>query len=368
MPPFTAETFNAERLDIFYRNTLARYGNVIFTGGGELIRALATLFRLSGDTRCSQRIYLCEMGETEIMCRLYDRLPADNTVLVILSRKFDEMELLALSLAYSAWPQVFLAPTHGPLAEGARLLRIPFFPVDLAFNRFWYNSELFHLPLTTLGHEPEAISEGFIQGYRECIDGSRTVAGILRTMEKQGCWRVFFLSRNPFFRLIVEILTPLLEESSTGEKCRLYYRVLSPDTLKEHYLDELCRNPAETLCLWLDEGQRPAGPQISFPEILRENSYLDSRFFALQGKPFSGLACAESESLRAFLVEKRMTVVALSGFREDDESLGGLLAFFQLLACFNAWLRGVDLFNDPSRVEADGKAWDHFFWNIGVPG
>ncbi len=360
-PPLSNNVINIERLTTFFHTVLEEKSNIVFLADEEVTSLLRGLAATSGKQVPERKVFFCSLGDITQLSELYQSLHADDVILVILSGTFNQSELLAAALSLPHWRKVFAGPIHGPLAEGARFLQFSFIPVEIAFARFWQQSELVYLPLLALGEEPALLEEGFHIGYRFAPLPALSLAYRLWRAEKSGVNQVIFLSVRECFLYGIGSILPLLDESGYGSKNPLNYKILSPSAFKNYSVEEQMQWKKDTV-FFLIEGWEEEEKElfINIPEQLKNNNYLDEQYFSLTGSSLSLLGLAQEEALDAYLKKEDSPQVRLHLQGERLENLGGIMAFLHTMSCYNAWLRETDIMNDPPRVEIDALTWD--FW------
>jgi len=360
-PPLTDGEINVERLDTFFLSTLEHVNNIVFLADDEVIALLCGLASatLGGSTR--KAIFMCSTTDGTQLAELYGSLHPKDAILVVLSGVFNQPELLAAAMALPRWKKVFVGPMHGPLAEGARLLQFPFIPVEIQYARFWQRSELVYLPLLAMGENPALLDEGFHKGYHYAPPLALSVAFRLWRAGRRGTHHVNLLSVMDCLRWGMDSVLPLLEESGFDAESSLNFRVLTPAAFKDYSMEREMQGKKDTVYL-LVGGSKEAERElhVAFPKTLEDNTYLDKRYFSLNGSSLSCLCYAVEKALIAYFKKKNCPLLHLLLQGERLVLLGETIAFFHTLSCYNAWLRETDIMNDPPRVEIDTLTWDEW--------
>ncbi|MEN3187994.1 MAG: hypothetical protein ABDK94_04305 [Atribacterota bacterium] len=346
VPPFRDMVVNLEQLASFHRAVLRLSRNVVFLGSSEIILFLQNFFReyvLSGNG--DQFFYFCSDSDLVLLEKLITSLPPAETLGVILSRRVEEFKFLTLSFVFP-WKRVFLGSAHGILAEAARIIFYPFFPVEDGYHYFWHRGALLYLPLLCLGIRVEELEQGLIAGY-PLLQEEAMLMSLLLLRNEVGWKEVCFLVDNQFLLTLLQSFLPLLEKSCRGEKS-MGFKVR--DSL---FFWDTCRDwsfwkedSASTLFVVIrSEGDKQCLP-FRFPPQLQEEFFFEE-WALLNRVSFCRLHQAENLALLSLLQGAGISWLELVYHQSGLEMVGQMVAFFHQWACYNAWLRGLDLLSDP---------------------
>ncbi|MGC8777945.1 MAG: hypothetical protein ACP5Q4_04635, partial [Candidatus Caldatribacteriaceae bacterium] len=353
VPPFWDSAVSLEQLSSFYRAVLRLAKHIVFLGNSEIIFFLQSLFReyvpgLGGE----HSFYFCGDSDMALLERLVGNLPPEETVGVILPRRVEEFKLLTLSFVFP-WRKVFLGSAHGIVAEVARELFLPFYPVEEGYHHFWHRGTLLYLPLLCGGIAIEELERGFQEGYPRFQEEALCLS-LLLIKGKPGGWReVCFLVDSQFLFVLFQSFLPLFEKSCGGEtkirftvKDFLSFRDISQDVLSSK------KRIASTLFVVVRSGKRGQNLLFQRPSLLGKEFFFEE-WHLLDRVSFHHFHRAECLALLSILRGEEASVVELRYLDADIGVAGQIMAFLHQWVCYSAWLRGLDLLSDPpiSRFE-----------------
>ena len=357
--PFVSWTMNTDRLNSFCRNILDPWEQIVWIGNDDLIPLLEFFRTESLFVNQSQVFRFCPSSHQEYLLRIRQTCDPSRTVYVVLGRTLDEFDLIKLVMALNREKKVFVGPAIGVMSEYARFLMIPFYPIETNSYRFWLHSELFYLPLNAMELSIENLIQGCDEGFSTLADLASATAHMVYNMQLKGIQSIYFIADSyPVFSLL-KALRPLIEESGNGSSNCLKTKILTIESLKENYLEQVLSSDKRDLFFILNQtasGHRLETP-ITLPDILRENSYLGKELSVLDNQSFSRYNQANIDALQYQIKKNGSSFINLQYPESDLFSLGLITAFFYYFSCFSSWLRGYDVLNDPPYAEFDRLIW-----------
>lgn len=346
-PPFWDGTVDLAQISSFYRAVLRLFKNIVFLGTGEVILVLQNLFReyspgFGGD----QAFYFCSDFDMALLERLVKVFPLEETVGVILARRVEEFKLLTLSFAFP-WKKVLLGSTHGIMAEVARELFLPFYPVEDGYHYFWHRSVLLYLPLFCFGVPLEDLDRGFQEGY-PLFQKEAMILSLLLAREKEKGWKeVCFLVDNQFLFSLFQSFLPLLEKSCQGVT-GVDFGVRDLFSFWDTHRDSPSwrEKATSTLFVVIRSGEAKQGLLFQRPHFLQRKLFFEE-WNLLDRASFGQFHHAECLALLSVLREAEASFVEIQYLDTGPETVGQIVAFLHQWVCYNAWLRGLDLLGDP---------------------
>ncbi|MEI6157960.1 MAG: hypothetical protein WCP87_06300, partial [Atribacterota bacterium] len=160
------------------------------------------------------------------------------------------------------------------------------------------------------------------------------------------------------FNSLVESFFPLLEEGWQSSQQFLDARVFSFPTLKNNYSERFSRSDEKSVFILIHRSPGITDRIISIPPELEKNAYLGPEFFSFQNQSYHSLSETGFRGLTFFLQKKGIPSLTLHYPEHSLFSLGLLMSFFYLFICYNAWLRGNDVLNDPPLTGLDASIWE----------
>lgn len=346
VPPFREGVVNLEQMASFYRAVLRLSKNVVFLGSNEVILLLQDFFReYALNMNGGQSFYFCSDSDLALLERLIASLPPEETVGVILPRRIEEFKFLTLSFVFP-WKKVFLGSTHGIVAEAARTLFYPFFPIEDGYHYFWHRGALLYLPLLCLGVGVEELERGFVEGY-PLLQEEAMLMSLLLVRNEAGWKEVCFLVDNQFLLSLFQSFLSLLEKSCRG-KGNMSFKARDFLSFWDTYEDwSFCKDAlGSTLFVVVRGGGNRQGLLFQRPTPLQKELSFEE-WNLLDRASFYRFHRAEGSALLSLFQEEGVSWIELCYHRTDLEMVGQMVALFHQWVCYNAWLRGLDLLSDP---------------------
>ncbi len=307
---------------------------------------LETLYRgYAWNLEKRRSYYFCSDTDVYQLTWLSRHLVPQETICVILPRKIEEFQLLTITFSLP-WKAVLLGSTHGVVAEVARNAFLSFFPMEEGYYHFWHRGELAYLPLLSWGVNVQEFDRGLNRGYHLLQEEAIALALLLgreQTMFKEIC----FVVDNHFFLSLLTAFLSLLEKSCQGENAPLF-------TVKDFFAlrDIYCESPLgeekihSTLFVLFHNEGKSSGLHFHFPPELKRDLFFEE-WQLLKRSCIDRFVEAEISTLHSFLRGEHVSSVDVSLQDTDIATIGQLIALFHQWACYNGWLRGLDLLSDP---------------------
>lgn len=347
LPPFVAHEQDLLPLQSFFRATLGTPRHVVVVAQGDILTTLEAFSCLppSGEAR-DKRVFLCASGDSFILERIGYEFPQEGTVFLFLARRPEELWGLLAFFALQDRKKVLVGEPHGAFAECARECFVPFLPVEIPCFSFWHRSAFLYLPLMLSGFSPEEMDKGFRKGY-VALHEAALRAALLISQELAEKTRVYIVTGTLFMRKVTAAFLPLLELCFGKGKC---FRTVSSEDLWQEK-EEL----SHSLVIFLQENAGKA-PPLKIPQVFFSPSGLFAERAFLRRSSCAEVRAAGMEVLQSLLRSMRERFLLIELPDHSLFSLGQYLAFLQCLACYGAWLQGVDVFSDPPLVQFEHAA------------
>lgn len=347
VPPFRERTVHCEGLQSFYRAVLSLAKNIIFLGSNEIILFAQNLAREYILSPYKDRsFYFCSYSDISLLERLTEVLPPEDTTGVILPRRVEEFKLLTLSFSLP-WKRVFLGSPHGIVAQAARELFLPFCPLEEGYHYFWHRGTLLYLPLITLGGRVDELERGFASGYPLLEEDAVAMSLLVRKGIEKGWRRVCFLVDTQFFFSFFQSFLPLLERSCQGE-ATVEFTVEDWFSFWDVHRDlpSWEEKLASTLFVIIRGEEQRQRLFFQYPSSLKKIFDFEE-WDLLHRLPFGRFHEAEYLAFLSLFRERCASFLEISYRIAGIEMVGQMVAFLHQWACYNAWLRGLDLLSDP---------------------
>lgn len=338
LPPFVAQRIDLLPLESFYRAVLGIPRHVVIVTQGDILVTLEAFL-----TACpfgEKRVFLCTSTDGALLGQLCDVLPQEDTVFLFLARRPEEFWGLFAFFALQYRKRILIGEPHGAFAECARECFVPFLPVDIPCFSFWQRSVFLYLPLSVCGVSPDEIERGFREGYASLRDIALRAAFVLSQVLEKGS-RIYCVADALLLRKVTASFAPLLEEC-LGRKGVL--RIVGSGDLFSEGEEML-----HSLVLFVQGGTRQK-LQVKIPQTLFSSSGLFAQKEFLRRCSLADVRSAEAEVLQSLLRRMEANFLIVNVPDLSPFFVGQYMAFLQCLACYCAWLRGMDIFSEPPLV------------------
>lgn len=339
LPPFMTQEINPSPLQNFCRMAFGAFQYVVVVTQGDILATLEAFFlcRFSPE----KRVFLCASSNDTLLAQLSSELPREETVFLFLARRPEEFWGLLSFFALRDWKRILVGEPHGAFAECARECFVPFLPVDIPCFSFWHRSAFLYLPLMFWGIDPEEMEQGFQEGYVDLREQALRVAlFISQGLEERT--KVYIVADTPLLEKVTVSFVPLLE-GCFGK--RGIFRATNGESLWREG-EELLHSTVVSV-----RGNHSSELRVRIPQAFFSGSGLFSRRSFLRQCSFAGVREAAFHFLKSFLQQAKENLVDVELPGITPFSLGQYMAFLQCLACYGAWLEGVDIFSDPPLVQ-----------------
>jgi len=359
VPPFVGRIINTDRMNSFCRVMLDSWEKIIWIGKDDIIQLVQLLGKESITLQREREFFFCPSSDPEYLNKIRQTLDPTQSIYIVLSRKLDEPDLIKLVMTLNQEKKVFVGPAIGAMSEYARLLFVPFYPIETDSYRFWHHSELLYLPLTAMDIFIQDLIQGCEEGFSTLIDLVASVTRTLLNLQLNGIQRIYFIADTFPVLSLLESLLPLWEESWNGSENFFETKILTFESLKGNYLERVLTSDEKTLffIINLNGSHNHLGSVITLPDALQESTYLGRELSVLNNQPYSVFNQASLRALKYQIKKNSSSYIDLQYPDNDLYSLGLMTAFFYYFTCYGAWLRGYDILNDPPFAEFDRLIW-----------
>lgn len=339
LPPFVAQKIDLLPLESFYRAVLGIPRHVVIVTQGDILAILEAFFAVCPFSE--KRTLLCASTDGVLLGQLCDVLPQEDTVFLFLARRPEEFWGLFAFFALQNRKRILVGEPHGAFAECARECFVPFLPVDIPCFSFWQRSTFLYLPLIVCGISPDEVERGFREGYASLRDVALRAALVFSQVLEKGN-RIYFVADTLLLRKVTASFIPLLEEC-LGKKGLL--RIAGSGDLFSEGEEVL-----HSLVLFI-QGDTRQKLQVRIPHTLFSSSGLFAQKEFLRRCSLADVRSAGTEVLQSLLRRMGASFLVVDVPDLSPFFVGQYMAFLQCLACYCAWLQGIDVFSEPPLVQ-----------------
>lgn len=333
----------------FYRAVLGGKKNLVFLSSPEIISSLRNFLGKEASPG-EQFVGFVDSSGLDLLLYWKENLPPKDTVLVVLARPLEELQLLLLAFSFPQWEKVLIGSNYGILAQTARLLFLPFLPTEIYHHYFWQRSAFLYLPLISLHLPVEEMEEGFKNS-----DYLRKEAAILslffKEIEEKGIGRVNFLVDNSFILSVLQCFISLLEYSC-GEKGKIEFRAFNFSMMRENQLFL-----SDNSIFVLVKGKKVNKIKFSLPTTLKKIDLFSQEKLIPASGSWEKIREIEYQVVENKLKEEEKIFLEWEYYSPDLRTAGEIMTLMRYLVSYNAWLRGLDLWSDPPVVDFDSQMW-----------
>ncbi len=340
-----------EQFFSFYRAVLREKKNLIFLSSPAVISSLQNFLMGEATTREEQFIGFVDSSRPDLLLYWGEKLPPQDTTLVVLARPLEELQLLLLAFSFPQWRKVLVGNNYGILAQSARVLFLPFLPTEIYHHYFWQRSALFYLPLISLRLPVEELEEGFKNSdylQREAA----AVSIFIQDVEKKGIRRIIFLVDNSFILSILQEFLPLLEYSCRGGGGNMEFCAFNFSIMRDGQLFW----PDDSVFI-LVESRKTDKIKFTLPPALKKIDLFSGEGIIPASGSWKKIKEIEYQVVENWLQNEGKGFLKWEYYLPDLQTVGELMTFVRYLVSYNAWLHGLDLWSDPPVVEFDNQIW-----------
>jgi len=370
--PFLATPFMGgllEDLAELEAGFLKRFTHMLLLGiGGSALgaRALQKAFAPGQDLpgHTGKSLWIMDNVDAAVLTAHLERLPADKTLVYVVSKSGDTIETIGQYFLVKAWLKAALPGTwkdhlllntdenKGYLREEATAFGVRTLPVpDNLGGRYSAISAVGLVPAAFLGIDWRALVRGFMSVAAPLVDPKLDAAKLAAhpsfefavwgkaLMDAGYCELITFFyipAWSSFADWFAQLWAESLGKDGMGSQPIPAVGATDQHSVNQMFLD----GPRNKACLFVERAQGPAG--LPFPKDM------PPIFDYLQGKHFGELLPAEALGTRMALCQNQVPLVCLRLGTDDAHAAGKMMALLGAATLLTGWLMGINPVDQPA--------------------
>ncbi|MFC1632778.1 hypothetical protein ACFL1U_01380 [Patescibacteria group bacterium] len=334
--------------------------NIIVVGRGGSITSYKAIYEALGWHQSKHKVFICNTSDPNYLEHLMRFAPADNSVVVTISKSGTNVEQLENTLFFSRHKYKIAAITgpNGALREIADRLKWKTFMHPDIGGRFIGGTEAALLPTALLEIDIDKLHAGFKSMHAKCAPSvpleknpALQVAAAFYQLEKKGFSEIFFPIYSHELAGISELIVQLFHESVSKEGGgQTMYGAEGPQS--QHHTNQRFFGGGKNVVGWFIRPETFFHDHATYiPEEIGDIPLRDGTLADLDDIPLSKVMEYEYRGTYEDAINIGIPVITTSITKLDEENVGELMGFLQYAAVYSGWMRGVNPFDQP-QVEA----------------
>lgn len=349
---------NLKNIEAFWRENKDRYRELVIVGMGGSSLGARALFQIFEDPRSQKRVHFCDNVDPHEFWRLQKRFEDLGQVLwVLVSKSGSTIETLVtadLLLQEEKKSKkkhsfcVISEPVENPLTLWANQNNVPQFPIPKDVGgRYSVLGSVGLFPLVFLGMSGQKYLSGASRALKENILVPEVMAQFLMSFDRQE-WISSFWYYSSFMRHFGGWIQQLWAESlakKTNKQGQSAPRVSIPTVAigssDQHSILQQAMEGArdQFMVFHRFEALETVGERLESPQ------FKGMDFFA--GHSLGQLLAAQAQGTQRSLADQGVSTLTLSISQLDEEAVGYLFMFWQLVVAGLGEVLQVDAFDQP---------------------
>ncbi len=329
--------------------------NIVIIGhGGSITSFLALAGSLVEQVEQSgKRVHFIETIDPDYLARVKAIAKPDNSVVVAVSKSGETVTQIEAVLQFTDYPMVLVTSDSGALYELGKHLKAAMVLHPVIGGRFTAFTEVALLPAMMCGLDAQQFMES---GQKVLVNygadnNAWRAASIMYQLEQKGIVDVLLPFYNAGLFCVSNLVVQLCHESfGKGGQGQTYFAHEGPEV--EHHTLQRFIGGKKDIAGWFHSVQKTLQSMTTHvPDDVKTISIQSGTLGDLDGIELGTALQYECEATLEDAQANGIAVLHTSLTDRSEQSIGELIAFWQLFAVYSAVLRGVDPFNQP-QVEA----------------
>ena len=337
------------------------YRNIIVVGNGGAINSFRGFYSCLAKDKINRRVEILNTVEPDKIKELQQTLPREKTLLIVISKSGTNPTALELLFAFWNYPKVIVCTEGlGALYQIVKREKLDYlkYPSHQEYpyldDRHTGISASGLVPAALVGINVEEIYAGAKEMYRRCSPAvpiqenpALQLAATFYLLEKKNFEQIFAPIYSTklygFLPLIIQMLHETICKEGQGQTI---FGDLAPES-QHHTNQRFFGGKSNVLGFFITAGQEDQHSKVEIPVELTDIGLRGSILNDLNEVPYAKLLDFEFEGTFQDAVEKKIPVIQLELKEISSSSIGQFLAFFQYVAIYSAYLRGVNPLGQP---------------------
>lgn len=322
--------------------------NVLIIGhGGSITSFYGIYYALEEFT--NKNAYFLSTVDPDYINELKAFLNPENTLVVAISKSGETVTQLEALMQFIEFPLLFITGSMGPLAEicskvnGTLVLHPPI------GGRFTGLTEVALLPAILVGLNGQEIYQAGKHLYADFQkeNSASHIASIVYELEQQGYVDVFMPIYDshlfPFANLFVQLCHESFGKDGKGQT---FFAHHAPES--QHHTNQRLFGGRKNMLSWFISSEKPMRDTVTVvPTELQSISLHTKTFGVLDKIPLSIALQAELVGTLEDAKLQNIPIITQVIPQRNEQSIGELVAFWQMFAVYSALLRQVNPFDQP---------------------
>lgn len=335
---------------------LGKFENVVVIGNGGSI----TSFVAYCQALCSEKnAYIINSPDPALIRKVKRVCPSDKTIVVAVSKSGNTLGVIEALMAFTAYPIIVVTEAEeGVLRQIARDMKWQIVEHPNISGRYSGMTSAALFPALLSGIDIEAIVRGAKTGYG-LKKQAYSLAKYYFELEKKGFNEVYVSSYGWLLEGFRTLIVQLMHESVCKDgQGQTFYFSEGPES--QHHTNQRFfggkKNVIGTFITvekWSDlPADRHGDKKIEVPQKIADLDLKGLKLEELNKISYQEALLAEYHGTKTEADRLEIPNVTIELPEVTNETVGELLAFWQLVAFYSAILRGVDPFNEPAVVNS----------------
>ncbi len=335
-----------------------KYENLIIIGNGGSINSFLSFEGMLGTNK---KVFVLDTVEPDVLNNLIRLYPKTNTLIMSISKSGETISVIENTLYFVNLGYQGIAITNknqGSLSQIAKKLFWPIIHHPEISGRYTGHTSSGFAPAYFAGLPIEKINQGVIDFFNSSAiktskpDLALILSLLLFQAEKQGFIEIFLSVYSNFLGAFIRLIDQLFHESfAKDDKGMSVIAGIGPET-QHHSIQRYFGGPKNMVGLFTILEKQNQDLKINISNNLKDISYKNKTLDIFNNLFLSRSLFLEAQGTIQDSINSHLPTIVMSIKDRNPETVGELLAFFQLVAYYSSKLRGVDPFNQPEVEES----------------
>ncbi len=345
--------------------TATQFGNLehfIIAGRGGSITGFQALWNALGRFTTTKDVHILNTTDPERILYLKNRCPLYTTLLIVISKSGTTVDLIEDFFSFSEYKKLIITEMgEGTLQQLAKKLDLPVVQHPNIGGRFSANTECALCPASILYIPVDQIHTGFTHIYDQCHPNKTwqenpalQLALSLYLLEQKGYSEVYIPIYGEELYGFQEYIVQLMHETVCKQgQGQTFYTAMAPEA--EHHTNQrFLGGKKNVVGLFMKVEQHADAGVTRVPESLRAIPLRNGSLADIHDIPLTQTLRFEYQGTLQDAADQGIPTLTISLDKVTPFTVGELLGFWQYVAVYSAWLRGVNPFDQPA-VESAKK-------------
>ncbi|HLD04883.1 MAG TPA: hypothetical protein VJG90_04150 [Candidatus Nanoarchaeia archaeon] len=346
-----------------------QYGNLehfIIAGRGGSITGFQALWNALGRFSTTKNVHILNTTDPERILYLKNKCPLYTTLLIVISKSGNTVDLIEDFFSFSEYKKLIITePNEGTLHQLAQKFNIPLINHPPIGGRFSANTECALCPASILYVPVDQIYAGSQHLYDQCHPNKTwqenpalQLALALYLLEQKGYSEIYVPLYGEELYGFQEYIVQLMHETVCKQgQGQTFYTAMAPEA--EHHTNQRFLGGKKNVAgLFLKVDQHADAGVTRIPLDLRNIPLRNGFLSDLHDIPLTQTLEFEYQGTLRDATQHGIPTLTISLDKITPYTVGELLGFWQYVAVYSAWLRGVNPFDQPAVENAKTISFD----------